>query len=237
MNFPPDPPTIPLRSDPDPGGELVDANGLLTRVGHPRLVPFLPPPGSGDGTAILVCPGGGYALLDWQSHVVRLAARLNPLGIGVLGLAYRTAPPSTRVPADALDDLQAAIALAQRQWRIRRLIGLGFSAGSNLLLRHACTGAHGLHGLVLLCLWPHDRPVEAYAVQRDPPRTLLCVSEQDPVAPVAFARGIDAALRRAGGDSTLIVDPRGGHLAYNFRADGTPEVDWTPALLSWLAAG
>jgi len=237
-----DPPAIPLRPGADPAAEAVDPNGLVTRVSAPLLIPFLAADGRSDGTAILVCPGGGYGLLDWQSHVVRLAARLNPLGLAVLALRYRTAPPSTRVPDDALDDLHAAIRLASvhaAAWRIRpdRLIGLGFSAGANLLLRHVCTpDGSGLAGLALLCLWPHGQPVEAYRLRPPPPRTLLCVSEADPVAPVAFSRGIDAALRAAGGDSTLATFAQGGHLAFNFRPDGTPEVDWTPAFLAWLAA-
>ena len=236
-----DPHSIPLRPGTDPGTEAVDAAGLVTQVSAPQLVPFLPSEGNGHGTSILVCPGGGYSLLDWQSHVVRLAARCNTLGIAVLGLRYRTAPPSLCAPEDALDDLHRAIAVVRDRaavWRLDpdRLIGLGFSAGANLLLRHACAPAgSGFAGLALLCLWPHGQPFEAYRLRPRPASTLLCVSEVDPVAPVAFSRGIDAALRAAGGDSTLVAFPRGGHLAFNFRPDGTPEVDWFPTFLAWLA--
>jgi len=221
--------------------ESISSSGMVTNVSRPALVPFLAPPGRGDGTAILVCPGGGYGLLDWQSHVVRLAARFNPLGIAVLGLRYRTAPPSTRVPEDALDDLRNAlreIGNHATRWGIRadRIIGLGFSAGANLLLRHiASPDPAGFSGTVLLCLWPHGRSASDYPLAPHAPRTLLCVSAEDPVAPVNFSRSIAESLRLAGCDSTLTVYPTGGHLAFNFRPDGTPEIDWTPAFLAWLA--
>jgi acetyl esterase/lipase len=52
---------------------------------------------------------------------------------------YRTSPPSTNVPGDALEDLRRAIRLVIAHagaWHIHpdRLVGLGYSAGSNLLL-------------------------------------------------------------------------------------------------------
>jgi len=198
----------------------------------------------------VICPGGAYCLLDWTAHVIRLARRFNPLGIAVVGVRYRTAPPTLNVPGDALEDLRRAIrvivANAER-WRITpdRLVGLGYSAGANLLLRHACTdddrsdadvlrqGATRLGYLALMCLWPHDQPVEAYAFHANPPHVFLCTTCEDTVAPPAFSEGIAAALRSEGGQADVMIFPKGDHLAFNFREDG-PEVDWTPTFLVWL---
>jgi len=230
--------------------ETIDENGHVRNVAVPRVFPFLPPDGTGNGTAILICPGGAYCLLSWTAHVERLARRFNPLGLAVVGVRYRTSPPSTNVPGDALEDLRRAIRITAahaERWRINpaRMVGLGYSAGSNLLLRHACTddnrseddplrrGTTMLGYLALLCLWPHDRPVESYAVKPRPPSAFLCTTAEDTTAPPAFSQGIAAALRKAGGQADVTIFPKGDHLAFNFRESG-PEVDWTPAFLAWL---
>jgi acetyl esterase/lipase len=149
-----------------------------------------------------------------------------------------------------LEDLRRAIRLVIAHagaWRIEpdRLVGLGYSAGSNLLLLHASSddvllNSDGLHQgearlghMALLCLWPHDKPVSAYSIRPDAPHAFLCTTEEDSVAPVAFSQGIAAALRQAGRDAEVTIFPKGDHLAFNFREDG-PEVDWTPAFLDWL---
>ena len=230
--------------------ETVDGNGYVHNVAAPKVVPFLPSAGKANGTAILICPGGGYGILDWTCHVERLATRFNPEGIAVLGVRYRTSPPSTNVPGDALEDLRRAIRLVKAhaaQWHIRpeRMVGLGYSAGANLLLMHACSedamvnkdalhrGTARLNHLALLCLWPHDKPVSAYSIRPNPPSAFLCTTEEDTTAPVAFSQGIADAIREARGDADVTIFPKGDHLAFNFREDG-PEVDWTPAFLAWL---
>jgi acetyl esterase/lipase/lysophospholipase L1-like esterase len=245
---------VPIDLWPDrvltPMAEAVDENLYVRNVAVPQVVPFLPPAGTGNGTAIVICPGGAYYLLDWAAHVIRLARRFNPHGIAVVGVRYRTAPPTPNVPGDALEDLRRAIRITVAnadRWRIHpdRLVGLGYSAGSNLLLTHASTddnrsdndalrrGPTRLGYQALMCLWPHDKPVSAYAIRPNPPRTFLCTTAEDSVAPPAFSEGIGAAIRAAGGQAEVTIFPKGDHLAFNFREDG-PAVDWTESFLSWL---
>lgn len=226
----------------EPLGETVDDNGIVHGVTVPRLTPFLAE--HGDGTALLICPGGGYGILDYVSHVVRVARRFNPLGISVFGLHYRISPPSTRVPGDALDDLRRAIRiLTDRAAEFRidpaKLVGVGFSAGANLLLVHAsepdaAPDAANLRRMILLCLWPHGRAAASYPISLDAPAALLCATHEDTVAPVAFSQEIATAMQRAGRSAEVIAYPHGGHLAFNFREDG-PEVDWTADALAWMA--
>jgi acetyl esterase/lipase/lysophospholipase L1-like esterase len=233
-----------------PIAETVDENLYVRNVAVSQVVPFLPPVGTGNGTAIVICPGGAYCLLDWTAHVERLARRFNPEGIAVIGVRYRTSPPATHVPGDALEDLRRAIRIViahADRWHIDpdRLVGLGYSAGSNLLLVHASSydvllnsdalhqGEARLGHMALLCLWPHDKTVSAYSIRPDAPCAFLCTTEEDPVAPPAFSQGIADALRRAGRDAEVTIFPKGDHLAFNFRENG-PEVDWTPAFLAWL---
>jgi acetyl esterase/lipase len=88
----------------------------------------------GDGSAIVVCPGGGYQNL--APHEAEPIARwLNTLGITGIVLSYRLAP-RYRYPAAFLD-VSRAIRTARAkagEWQIdpKRIGVLGFSAGGHL---------------------------------------------------------------------------------------------------------
>lgn len=231
--------------------KTVNDKGHVFHVSVPRLVPFLPPSGQANGTAIIICPGGGYRLIDWVDHVERLAQRFNPKGIAIIGLRYRTAPPSKNIPGDALADLRRALRIVYAnadKWNIDpdRLVGLGFSAGANLLLHYACTedlslnkdelhqGATKLGYMALLCLWPYNKPVDAYAIRPDAPSAFLCASEEDKTAPATFSQAISDNIRRVGRDVELKIYPKGNHLAFQVTEAG-PEIDWISDFLTWLA--
>jgi acetyl esterase/lipase len=88
-----------------------------------------------NGTAVVVCPGGGYGFLavDHEGHQV--AEWLNSLGVSAFVLKYRIAP-RYRHPAP-LDDAQRALRLVRSRAHECRVdpnrIGiLGFSAGGHV---------------------------------------------------------------------------------------------------------
>ena len=221
----------------------VDENGWYHNVVIPRLFPFLPPVEKGNGGCILICPGGAYRILDWVAHVERLAARFNPLGYAVVGLKYRTAVPNTDIPEKALADLRQALELIEEYadvWNInkQKIIGLGYSAGSNLLLNHVCTPISenttvNLCGVALMCMWPNEKMDSDYTPLPDVPRAFVCTTAEDRTAPESFSRAISARMEKAGIEVTTHIYPKGDHIAFNFREDG-PEVDWTPPFMKWL---
>jgi acetyl esterase/lipase len=93
-------------------------------------------PGSGQHTAVIVCPGGGYTHLAYDKEGTRIAEWLNLRGITAFVLTYRLAP-RYRYPAPILDGYRAmrwvrshaqAFAIAPDR------IGMwGFSAGGHLV--------------------------------------------------------------------------------------------------------
>lgn len=230
--------------------QITNEKGHIRCVSVPKLVPFFPPASQANGTAIIICPGGGYTLIDWIEHVERLAACFNPKGIAVIGLQYRTTPPSQNMPEDAVSDFRRSLDIVianAKKWQIApdRVVGLGFSAGANLLLRYACTedaapdkdelhrGTLSLAHMALVCLWPHNRPADAYSIRSNAPNAFLCASEEDETAPADFSQAIGEKLRKAGGDVRIKVYPKGHHLAFNFKESG-PDIDWIPEFLAWL---
>jgi acetyl esterase/lipase len=102
-------------------------------------------PAKGDNkisTAVVVCPGGGYAHLAWEKEGTAIAEWLNHLGINAFVLKYRLGPKYHH-PVE-LGDAQRAIRYVRANattWGVDPArIGIwGFSAGGHLA---ATTGTH-----------------------------------------------------------------------------------------------
>jgi acetyl esterase/lipase len=101
----------------------------------PALTVFQPPNGTANGSAVIICPGGGYGHLAEGHEGVEVAAWLNTRGVTAFVLKYRLAP-RYRHPAP-LQDAQRAIRTVRArasEWKIdsQRIAILGFSAGGHL---------------------------------------------------------------------------------------------------------
>lgn len=104
-------------------------------VDQPTLTPYLPPVERSAGTAVIVCPGGGYAHLAMDHEGVQIARWLNSIGVTAFVLKYRLGPRYHH-PAP-LDDAQRAlryVRLHEDEFHVdsRRLGIWGFSAGGHL---------------------------------------------------------------------------------------------------------
>jgi acetyl esterase/lipase len=106
-----------------------------TPADKPLLFCFLPPAEKSNGTAVVVCPGGGYAGLALDHEGKAPAEFLNKLGIAAFVLQYRVAP-RYRHPAP-LQDAQQALRIVRSRAKEFNVdperIGIwGFSAGGHL---------------------------------------------------------------------------------------------------------
>jgi len=75
---------------------------FVYNVSHPTLTAYLPDPSMANGTAIILCPGGGFFILDMKNASVDGAHWLNKKGITVFLLKYRTAQSLTDKPVQEL---------------------------------------------------------------------------------------------------------------------------------------
>ncbi len=114
-----------------PGG----APGALGEADEdkPSLTPFLAK--SPNGTAVVVCPGGGYRGLAFEKEGTDIAKWLNSLGISAFVLKYRLGPKYHH-PA-MIHDAQRAIRIVRSRAAELHIqpdrIGIwGFSAGGHL---------------------------------------------------------------------------------------------------------
>ena len=111
----------------------------LSLVSRPTLSVYLPPAGTGNGTAVIVCPGGGYTHLAITHEGTDVAKWLNSLGITAFLLKYRLPSDETMVDKSIgpLQDAQQAILTVRSraaEWGVDtgRIGILGFSAGGHL---------------------------------------------------------------------------------------------------------
>ncbi|MFZ0452190.1 MAG: alpha/beta hydrolase [Ignavibacteriaceae bacterium] len=121
--------------------DLSNETGIyrISKVKIPTLTIFTPPEGKANGTAVLICPGGGYLHLAYTKEGVDIAKWLNSLGITAFVLKYRL--PSDSIMKDKtigpLMDAQKAMRIIRgnaEKWNINPdKIGVtGFSAGGHL---------------------------------------------------------------------------------------------------------
>src|SRR5690606_20458527 len=98
----------------------------------PTLGVYLPDADRAVGTAVVVCPGGGYRNLAMDHEGDQIARWLNSIGVAAFVLQYRLGP-KYRHPAQQNDVLHAIRTVRDRAWRYGvspdRIGVMGFSAG------------------------------------------------------------------------------------------------------------
>jgi len=111
----------------------------ISKVSSPIITPFLADKSLANGTAVIICPGGGYTHLAINKKGYKVAKWLNTLGISAFVLKYRmpTNETMTDKTIGPLQDAQEAIRMVRgnaEKWNvdITKIGVLGFSAGGHL---------------------------------------------------------------------------------------------------------
>jgi acetyl esterase/lipase len=128
-------------SKPSPDNEkteFTDGITIVKEISRPTLTVF-PPQGTSNGTALIICPGGGYWINAASHEGSDVAKKFNAMGVTVFVLKYRIPNDATMINREIgpLQDAQQAIKMVReraKEWKINpdRIGIMGFSAGGHL---------------------------------------------------------------------------------------------------------
>ena len=121
--------------------EKWEENGIMrvSEISRPTLTLFLPPKEKANGTAVVICPGGGYWINAINHEGIDVAKKFNEWGVAAFVLKYRIPNEATMVNKEIgpLQDAQRAIQMVREragEWNVNpnRIGIMGFSAGGHL---------------------------------------------------------------------------------------------------------
>ncbi len=116
-----------------------DGKQRVHNITQPTLTIFQAPKEKANGTAVVICPGGGYSIVAIRHEGYDVAKRFNEMGVTAFVLKYRLPSDSTMLDKTIgpLQDAQRAVQYVRensKKWHLdKKKIGLlGFSAGGHL---------------------------------------------------------------------------------------------------------
>lgn len=215
-----------------------------------------------NGTAVLICPGGGYTGVSQVKEGSEFAEWFNKMGVSAFVLYYRMPNGHHQIP---LKDAQTALEIIHnraKEWNInKKKIGImGFSAGGHLastagthfktkkqrpafmilgypVVTMDSTYTHKGSRKNLMGNKPTDDLVKLYSnelqVTKKTPPTFMIHAKDDSTVPIANSRNLLKALRENGVEAELHEYEKGGH-GFGMRKKGIPLDNWPEALKTWL---
>jgi acetyl esterase/lipase len=257
-----EPRIIPIWPGPPPGTEgwtqqehetvgPKDTFRRVSNVTRPTLTVHLPTSGA-NGTAMIVCPGGGFRHLaiDHEGHDV--ARWLNSLGVAAFVLKYRLMPTGNGVektsaslverrkammPIGAADGQQAVRLVRSRaaEWGVApdRVGIMGFSAGGNVATSVALSNDPASRPNFAAPIYP--LVPEGIAPSAGAPPIFLVHADDDRGVPsLNNSVRLYSAWKQAQIPAELHIYSRGGH-GFGMRKKGLPLDGWTERLRDWMA--
>jgi len=237
---------------------------FLINISEPRMVAFLADKIKANGTAVVICPGGGYSGVAVIKEGSEIAKWFNDLGVSAFVLYYRMPNGHSDIP---LKDAQTALKIVSdnsKKWNIdKSKIGImGFSAGGHLASTvgtHFKTKTdrpafmilgypvvtmkkeltHGGSRTNLLGKDPSEELITLYSnelqVTKKTPPTFIVHAIDDKTVPIANSEQLLKALKDNNVPSELQKFDVGGH-GFGMRKRGIPVDNWSDLLKKWLQA-
>ena len=236
------------------GGKRVIRLGDVT---CPTITVFTPAKPS--GTAVVVCPGGGYQILAMDLEGTEICDWLNSIGVTAVLLKYRVpARKGLERFVPPLQDAQRALSVVRShaaEWKINpeRIGIMGFSAGGHLsAAASTCFDKRAYESVdaadqvscrpdFALLIYPayllrKDGPELApeLTVTSNTPPTFLVMAEDDPIR-VENSLFYYLALKNAKVPAEMHLFANGGH-GYGLRGSGKAVTSWPKRAQEWLQA-
>jgi acetyl esterase/lipase len=241
--------------------EVTESTRMLTNVAKPTLTIYRPAKEKDTGTAMLICPGGGYWNLYWELEGEEVAAWLNSLGVTGIVLKYRVPrrpdEPKGEPARRPLQDAQRAVSLVRskaKEWGInpRRIGIIGFSAGGHLAIATATNFEKRTYeprddvdkissrpDFVVMAYSGYlkakdkDELAPGLRISKGTPPVFLVHGSDDLISPPEHSVLMYLALKRAGIPAELHVYANTAH-DFAVRPSDRPCSTWTRTCADWL---
>ena len=200
---------------------------------------FLPDAKRATGRAVVICPGGGYALLAMDHEGTQWAPFFNNMGIAAIVLHYRMPNGNVKVPISDAEEALRIVRRNAKNWHINASdVGImGFSAGGHLASTIATQSKADAKPNFQILFYPvitmmqgythqgshdnllgkdaHKKDEQKYCsdlqVTRLTPRACLLLSDDDHTVMPINSVNYYAELYRHDVHASIYVYPTGGH--------------------------
>jgi acetyl esterase/lipase len=235
---------------------------FVTNISDPRMYFYGVPEEKSCGTAVLICPGGGYSGVSVVKEGEEIAKWFNQLGVSAFILYYRMPNGHSGIP---LKDAQTALKIIHeraKEWNInKKNIGImGFSAGGHLastIGTHFKTKTdrpafmilgypvitmkneftHKGSRYNLLGNNPSEETVKLYSnelhITKNTPPAFIVYANDDKTVPVENSKMFYSELQSKNIPSEIHSFDIGGH-GFGMRKNGIPADNWPDLLKNWL---
>jgi acetyl esterase/lipase len=225
---------------------------IAYNVTHPTLTVFLPDSALTNGTAVIVCPGGGLHVLVVDYNGTEVAKELTKKGIIVLLLKYRLIHSLTDDPwkemMSSVDDSASEIAVLKmaekdaenamiyvRQHAAEfgidphRIGIMGFSSGGTLAAFLAYYHTPATRPDFVAPIYADTEDFEKSAVPQDAPPLFIAAASDDQLTPVSNSVNLYNAWLASKHSVELHLYSKGKHGLHGFPADS-----WIIRFEEWL---
>jgi acetyl esterase/lipase/lysophospholipase L1-like esterase len=228
-------------------------------VVHPTLEVFLPDPAIANGTAVIVCPGGGFHILVIKNEGRDVARWLNKKGITVFVLKYRLGHTLTDDAEKELNekmrksdftevvkpiisleitDGRAAIAYVRRQaaeYNISpsRIGIIGFSAGGTVAASTAYNYNADNRPDFVAPIYAYMPPYLQSAIAADAPPIFIAAATDDEFGLAPHSADLYGKWLAAKHQAELHMYTKGGH-GFGMRKQNLPTDKWIDRYGEWL---
>lgn len=230
----------------------------VTNVTEPTITVYKPE--KPNGSAVIVCPGGGYRILAIEHEGTQVCEYLNTLGVTAVLLKYRVPARSGENPSkEPLQDAQRAMGLVRKNaaaWGIKpdRVGILGFSAGGHLTVMatlHAnertydndpaldvddATPSFSIPVYPAYLVSKEDTfklLPEVKVTDKSPPMCLVHAGDDKGVTSSSSSALLYLEYKKLGLPAELHIYAKGGH-GFGMRKTGLPVADWLVRVGEWM---
>ena len=232
---------------------------VVTNVTSPTLTVYKPAPGTSNGSAIVICPGGGFIALSINSEGIDVANWLTARGVTAFVLKYRLAHTdgdateqfralfadkkkfgdmlAKIVPLSIADGLTAVVYVRKHasDWGISadRVGIIGFSAGGTVAAAEALRYAPEGRPAFVAPIYAAASFLKDSAVPADAPPIFIAAATDDQLGLTMDSVDLYDRWIGAHRSAELHIYAQGGH-GFGMRKQQLPSDEWIDRFGEWL---